>query len=237
MRKCSVLILFFCFVFFSIGFSQNWKEKHDLGDRYEGILVIPAGRDPLQLVSFTCGELFNFNTKESYSIMFYCPDGNETKIYAQEIDLDKGYFMEVKRKKWDVGWNVFGPWSMDFVHGRYKIKPDNLGVLIKIENNERYLPAVIIKEKKSIKCCKYFMYFRPGKSFSHGSYTICYKDSVVRDGKIREQFAGIPFPIIFSLKENWFGWVKIKIQLENNSQQLYREYEFFHKIKSNRKQN
>jgi|GEM_PF-1983195 len=218
-------------------YDEDWKKQNDLGNRYEGRKSIEVGAPAIQLIAFYRYQE-KFDNDDTLKVKFYILNSSAIYLTAQELEIREFYWMEAKPKQWKPGWNEFSPWPVKDVLGKLDIPPDNLGVLVRLDDNDgsgQISPVILYCQSLPSKITKYKAYFRPSIALSGGIYEIykgCNeKKEIIERGLIGVQSAGVPFLIIFELKNDWKGLVKFRIlvHLKNRiTPKPSREYCFYH---------
>ncbi len=159
--------------------SERWKINNDRGNRYEGTISLPVS-STLELVSlYGYFEEYTLRANQNLTVQFYVPESVKPQLSAQEIKTRRVYYMEAKPFPEKLGWNDFGPWSVDEVLSLYKIPYSNLGILIKdIKSNtspfnyQIILPAVVYHSSIPPNIDKYTAIFRAGKHIENYGYKL-----------------------------------------------------------------
>ena len=244
-------ILIFGISFLILGLTSNaicqpgkeWKARNDKGNRYEGSIDKEvASESPIKLVSFYSFKEA-FNPDSILKVKFYIHDVSRVDLTAQELENKEFYWMEAKRQKWRPGWNEFGPWPVETVLDRLSVPVENLGVLVKLFNEQTDLeeesgliaPAVIYHSSSPSEINFYTAFFVPGKTLSGVKYQIykgCRGNEIVDEGPLGRQGMGIPFPVEFQLAKDWQGIARLKIiaNIKNDPSLIpsTEEYRFYH---------
>ena len=221
---------------------KTFEEANDYGNRYEGIRGINVSAPPFQLIAFYSyiEPKETFTAEDILKVKFYLPGTMVVRLTAQELTINKFYWMEAKPQQWQQGWNEFSPWPAKDVLAKVQIPPHNLGVLARLDNQEgsgKISPVLLYCQSSPTKIVQYKAYFRPGISLSGGFFEV-YKESRNHNGwesamrePIGRQSAGIPFPIMFKLPQDWQGNAKLRMEVypqDTTSPHPSREYYFYH---------
>lgn len=145
--------------------SDEWWQRNDRCNRYEGVTDLTTGNPDLEVLSFT-GSQEGFG-KESVNlkVRFFNHAEGKLSIIAQEIETRSQYFMKVKQESWPTGrWNEFGPWPTGDIINKENVESNRLGVLISAGGN-RLLPAFVYHSTLPATVSGYRMHLRSNKNF------------------------------------------------------------------------
>jgi len=217
--------------------SQQWKEKHANGERYEGIgfnrNVTTVG---LEMISFMA--LSNPDTRAAIDIArddeivvdFYSRTATPYLLAARELDLSEYYWMEPKQRRPAVlGQNTFqGIWKTDVLR---KLKSDGsrvsvpgLGVLVWFSKGDddvaHVAPAVMraagAKPLQTI--TGYKATFLPDVLFDRVSFSVrggCQVSDtskvLVVGGSVGKKYPATSFPVEFTLPAGYSGQAMLEI--------------------------
>jgi len=153
--------------------------RYDKGNRYEGVAVpLQAGDLSLEIVSFTA-YLDSFRPNTSLKVKFFLPSGeSEANIFAQELTIEKQYFMKSKQaaNRWaGNSWNLFSPWPTKDVLDKQGVPPSNIGVLVERASQNgirRFAPAFLCSDNCPSTFEGYRLMLRPGRRIVEIQYTI-----------------------------------------------------------------
>jgi len=124
--------------------TEAWKKKHDLGNRYEGLIDIQTGNPTLELLSFT-GYFRPFDGKQEWRVEFFSPARTAGIVIAREVEEQHQYWMESKPiQASPQQWSKFNGWNTGDVLVPTEAAPSNIGITVRISAGEvEYLPAFV----------------------------------------------------------------------------------------------
>lgn len=172
-RSAIVLNLMFVFVVMVVA-QTPWKQKHDLGNRWEGIVDIPTGNPPLELLSFT-GYFQPFVGETEWRVRYFSPARARVVVYGRDVDDSFQYWMESKSAEAAARqWSEF-KWPTAPVLVRQGIQPAIVGVTVRVSGSDlQYLPAIVYPVfaplPKTVR--SYNLQFRSAKTINNLEYTI-----------------------------------------------------------------
>lgn len=190
--------------------SEAWKTGNDRVDRWEGSnLSTPVAARPLEMVSFTeeLPKTASFTVGDEVSLSFYLDDpSRHVTVYAREIEVFVNYWMQLKPRRWQQGWNRWGPWPTKEVALPLGITTGNLGLLVRLDDHYPHdgrIAAVLVGDGEATG--HYRARFVAGATFAGGTYAVrrgCAGGTPVTSGKIGRQGNGRAFSVDFDLGDN-----------------------------------
>ncbi len=232
----------FLFLFLAVSAAQvapeKWRQQNDRGNRFEGLVQVPAGLPDLELVSFVA-YWEPFEAGATLRVLFYLPVEMPVVVESRELRDEKQYWMESKPQSWRAGaWNEFGPWPTRDVIAREGIAADNLGVVVRPRGQSpsgTILPALVYHQHRPGSVERYSLYIRPNTTLrtvqysadrASGARTVALAKGMLPGEKI----AGEPFLIDLDFRGVKPGPVRLIINgtFKNRTGGPVRKFEFFH---------
>lgn len=141
------------------GPSEQWKERHGVGDRYEGIGFDPQTSAGVRMIAFMVRanpdprEAIDISRDDEIVVDFYAGRDASYLLTVRELDLSKHYWMEPKKpQKATRGFNTFKDiWKTDVLRkltadARTRVPVDGLGALVQFDERagiQSVAPAVM----------------------------------------------------------------------------------------------
>jgi len=141
--------------------------------------------------------------------------------------------MIAKPQSWSPGvWNEFFPWPTDVVL-REGISPDNLGVLITLDQSSHLVPAFVYYSHAPGNVLRYTMYMRSNRNLRRVHLSLFGADnSTPRTWALGPQAANVPFPVNLDTQGFPEGTIRLVIERDLTGvpqKPPIREYSFYHK--------
>ncbi|MCX6627147.1 MAG: hypothetical protein NTW28_05915 [Candidatus Solibacter sp.] len=221
--------------------SEKWRQQNDRGNRFEGLIEVPASLPDLELLSFVA-HWEPFERGATLRVLFYLPVEMPVVVESRELREQRQYWMESKPRSWRRGaWNEFGPWPTTEVIAREGIASDNLGVVVRPRGEawaSTILPALVYHQHRPESVNRYSLYIRPNTTLR----TVQYSADRVSDAKtvdlakgmlVSEKIAGEPFLIDLDFTGVKSGPVRLIISgtFKNRTGGPVRKYEFYHRAR------
>ncbi len=217
---------------------EKWRRQNDRGNRFEGVVEIPAGLPDLELLSFVA-HWEPFDPGATLRVLFYLPVEMPVVVESRELREEKQYWMESKPQPWRGGaWNEFGPWPTADVIAREGIPSDNLGVVVRPRGKSSsvtILPALVYHRHRPVSVDHYSVYLRPNTTLRAVDYwadsASGAKTAHLAKGRLAgEKIAGEPFIIDLDFTGVKSGLVRLIINgtFKNHAGGPVRQFEFFH---------
>ena len=227
---------------------QRWLRLNDRGNRYEGTVDRPnAARDYELLGFFAYRQNFLLRDNVSLLLRFYLPSNEAAFIEAREIRVERQYLMRPKPErvsKHPGGWSEFTGWPVSDVLKPNAIPADNLGVIVRLNNNNEYTedlaPAILLSSDQSTPSTieSYVIYLTVNKKLKNLDYQITGRSAYSQayqykgDQKDRSVEGGTVIPLRFAAKKLPEGPVVVRVHapyVNNLVDRLFVEYHFYHK--------
>jgi hypothetical protein len=220
---------------------EKWRQQNDRGNRFEGLISVPAGAPDLELLSFV-GNFEPFEGSATLRVLFYLPAEMPVVVECRELREQKQYWMESKPQSWRTGaWNEFGPWSTTDVIAREGIPSDNLGVVVRPGGQlwpGRIVPALVYHQHRPKSVNRYSLYIRPNTTLRTVQYSAerpsGNKATELARGTLGgEKIAGEPFLVELDFTGVRSGPVRLIINgtFKNRTGGPVREFVFFHQAR------
>jgi hypothetical protein len=237
--KTFVRSMFCAFVVAGILLSQDaWRRKHDLGNRYEGLIDIPTASSVLDVLSFT--SFFQpFDRAEEWRVRYYSPIKATVMIYARDLDEQVQYWMEsYPQSASPHQWSEFQKWDTGPVLIRENVAATRVGVTAKLSDADgsTYIPAMVYPANTPIpaQIASYRIQLRANFNISRLDYTVT---GVTPRGSASpvlhlpgERVAGAPFPLDVDVQKFSDGPMRVVISAFKGTQLVAsKELSFFHK--------
>lgn len=240
----------FIFYIFLIGSLEGqripiWIDRIDQEGYKEGIYALQVDAPIIDLVSLTSFfEAYELNQGHQLYVRFYSPlDSTYFLIKAEEKRVTEFYWMESDPNTSNKDWNFFPPWSVDGQLSQRNIKKENLGVIIRLKNdNSRYLsPALIYHSSPPSNIDSYTAIFRLGVHIRKAEYEIYKGDhtgippekNLLDRGLIGKKFGSSNFSINLDSSKlgDYEGWLTVDMTLFERGKPTVYPYKFyfFHK--------
>jgi hypothetical protein len=155
--------------------------QFERSNRFEGLVGLPIGlpnRASLDLISFT-GSFEPFTGPVDLRIAFFLPPARtQVQIVVQELTQDLFYRMESKPRTWVPDtWSEFGPWPTGDVIIPGKVRPTNLGVVVRLDDGPEgrtfVAPAFVHQAAQAPSLVSYRVQLRPVRAtFSVVEHTL-----------------------------------------------------------------
>jgi hypothetical protein len=227
----------------SLSAQDDWKSKHHLKNRYEGLIDIPTGNPPLEVLSFTA-KVVPFEKKEEWRVRYFSHAQGTVTVYGRDVDDDIPYWMESEPQSVTPNrWSQFLGWNTGDVLLREGVSPDSVGVTVLSNSADRaYLPAIVYPASKSIESLTksfpliqyYTLSFRTNRTINRLVYTI----SGVRQGRSApperqslkgEHVAGAPIVLQLDVKNYADGPMSVVIQaIKDEHVVSSKQIDFYH---------
>lgn len=219
---------------------QDWYDKNDRGDHYEGSYTRKVSNPSISLVSLT-GNLpaYDFGQRQKLQVKFYNPKKYSYNLHAEELRVSQFYWMEDKNNKSPEGWNTFDNWQVDYFLKRLSIDHRNLGILIRLggKGNRTYSPALVQLNNQNNNPRFYIAQLRLGRPASGGSFSLYRGKSrssnkLLKNQAITKKASGTVFPVVLPLKDlgmeaDWFT-VEVNLREERTGDPFTYSFSFYH---------
>lgn len=222
----------------SLAAQDDWKSKHHLKNRYEGLIDIPTGNPPLEVLSFTA-HVEPFNGKEEWRVRYFSPVDTTVTVYGRDVDDAIPYWMESEPQRATPNrWSQFLGWNTGDVLVTEGVSPDSVCVTVLTNGADRiYLPAIVYRASASkswppIK--SYSLSFRTNRTIDRLEYRISDEGRSAPPELKRvsgEHVAGAPIILQLDVSNYAGGPMTVVIKAFKGEQVVSsRQVDFYHRV-------
>jgi hypothetical protein len=222
----------------SLGAQDAWQLKHKFVNRYEGLIDIPTGNPPMEVLTFVA-YFQEFVGRQEWRVRYFSPTRTQVTIYARDMDDEVQYWMESIPKEASPNvWSEFRGWDTGDVLIKEKVKASSVGVTAMTNGAERsYLPALVYPATAALPPAIEFykLRLRANRHITRVDYILSGVTKPNRPSSRKfslpgEHFAGDPFLLELDAREFSEGPMHLVIQAVNGEAPVAsKEFNFYHR--------
>jgi hypothetical protein len=211
---------------------EVWRQRNDLGNRYEGLRPSPVANEELELLAVQVNSPFSYAAQSTIKARFFIPKGTTApvRLFATELDVFQNYWLESKpaMTSWKANALATFEWSSAVLDAA-NIPAENIGVLVPLplssppgaigvapvhlrSVSQRPTNGVKARDAALVQVQRYLIQFRANRSLGEIGWSLANTKQVAAGVLDGSHYASSRSTVVINTPAKWpDGWYTLRV--------------------------